>query len=154
MNLSGKNTSETVHEDTCYSPLPVSTINPNPEDNRGGPGYFPGILGPSLTYTLPLEKSYPRVFDRMQYKGYNNSIGQEIKKKRTNLFFDLFMEDCRYKHGFEGFLLEPFYPEKINYLICSVPFGVDGLGENPLVTKGCSHMKRTCDSMKQCYIHQ
>ena len=153
MNLSGNNTPEMVHEDTCYSPLPVSTINPNPEEEVGGHGYFPGILGPSLTYTLPLEKTYPRVFHRMQHTGYEDSISEELKAKRTNLFFDLFMEDCRYKHRFEGFLIEPFYADEIDYLICSVPFGVSGFGENPLVTKGCSHIKRACDSMKQCYIH-
>ena len=108
--------SELQHDDTCYSPLPVNTINPNPEDDVGGRGYFPGILGPSLSYTLPLEKAYPRVFDRMQYTGYEPSLSRALKSKRTNLFFGLFMEDCRYKHRFEGFLVEPFFTDTIDYL--------------------------------------
>ena len=144
---------QVLEEDTCYSPLPVSTFNPNPLDDVGGVGYFPGILGPSLSYTLPLDKAYPRVFKQMHYDGMENYFSQELKVKRTNLFFDLFMEDCRYKHGFEGFLIEPMFKETIDYLICSIPFGSYGFGENPLVSQGCSHMKRTCENMKACYIH-
>ena len=140
-----------VHKGTCYSPLPVSTNNPVPKDMPQG--YFPGVLGPSITFTLPLEKTFPRVFDQMQYTGWERNISQQLKMKRTNLFFDLFMEDCRYKHEFEGFLTEPFYVEKIDYLICSVPFGIHGLKENPMVTRGCSHMERTCEKMKECYVH-
>ena len=146
-------TTDLTHDDTCYSPLPVSTINPNPLNDVGGRGYFPGILGPSLSYTLPLKKPYPRVFKKMQYTGNENFISQELKVKRTNLFFDLFMEDCRYKHGFEGFLIEPIFTDTIDYLICSIPFGSYGFGENPLITQGCSHMKQTCENMKACYIH-
>ena len=113
--------------DLCHSPLPVSTVNPLPAEDAGGRGYHPGILGPSVNYVLPLSESYPRVFDRLSYSGYETSkVRSELEERRSNLFFDLFLDDCRHKHEFEGFLIEPFFAETVNYLICSIPLGIVG----------------------------
>ena len=140
-------------DDTCFSPLPVSTLNPIPDEDPGGRGYFPGILGASISYILPLTKEYPRVFERLQYDGYEKFVGIDLKIRRTNLFFNLFLEDCRYKHQFEGFLIEPYFVNKVDYLICSVPFGIHQYGQNSLVKKGCNQMRQACEDMKRCYVH-
>ena len=141
------------HDDTCFSPLPLSTLNPLPIGDVGGRGYHPGILGDSLSHVLLLDKTYPRTFERLRYSGWDRGTGMDLRLRRTKLFFDLFLEDCRHRHQFEGFLIEPFLTESVDYLICSIPFGLDKLAENSLVTKGCSHIQETCEAMKKCYVH-
>ena len=139
-------------DDTCLSPLPVSTLNPLAEGEVGGQGYHTGLLGDSISYTLPLDRAYPRRFDTMNYSGWEIETKETLKRKRTSLFFSLFLEDCRYKHQFEGFLLEPYFTEKVEYLICSVPFGILRGAENGLVSRGCRHVRQACEAMKKCYV--
>ena len=139
-------------DNACFSPLPVSTLNPMPK-NGGRRGHAPGVLGPSITFTMPLERSFPRIFQRLYYSGWDTIFHAEIQDKRTNIFFNIFLEDCRWKHGFEGFLIEPYLTETIDYLICSIPFGMRKFKENSLVTKGCPHMRRVCEEMRNCYVH-
>ena len=138
-------------DSTCFSPLPVSTINPLPEVESAG--HTPGMLGPSITFVMPLEKSYPRLFHRLFFTGYEYQVNDALRERRTNLFFNVFLEDCRWKHQFEGFLVEPYLTETVDYLLCSISFGLAGYGENPLVTQGCSRMQEACENMKQCYVH-
>ena len=112
-------------DNRCYSPLPISTLNPLPQNDKKGTGYFPGMIGRSINYVLPLESSYPRVFKRLVYTGFETTSRSDMKKERKKLFFNLFLEDCRHKHKFEGFLIEPFFVDKVDYLICSIPVGLD-----------------------------
>ena len=140
-------------DDTCFSPLPLSTINPLPENDAGGRGHTPGMLGASVSYTIPLQKTYPRIFKRLFYTGWDTKIGKELQQRRTKLFFNIFLEDCRWKHQFEGYLVEPYLTESVDYLICSIPFGIPKHRENSLVMKGCSQMRQTCENMKKCYVH-
>ena len=138
--------------ETCFSPLPVNTIFSKPTIS-GGKRHNPVALAPGLNYVLPLEKTYPRIFRRIFNWGWEAKTGNEVRSRRKNLFFNLFLEDCRHRHQFEGFLTEPYLTETVNYLICSVPFGIPRQRENPLVAAGCSHIQKTCEKMKRCYIH-
>ena len=143
---------ELPEDDQCFSPYPVSTLNPFTEFEVGGRGYFPGILGKSLTYVLPLEKPLPRIFDKLSQFGWDKRISKDIWQRRTNLFFNVFLEDCRYKHQFEGFLIEPFFTDEVEYLICSIPFGMEFQAENSVIAKGCPHIRQSCENMKKCYV--
>ena len=136
-------------DDSCYSPLPVSTLAPLEATSLGLKVNFPG-LGPSVNYILPLETSLAPKFGRVNSSGWEWQRRMDVGKRRTKLFFDIFMEDCRHKYQFEGFLYEPD-KEKIDYLTCAVPFGING--ENPLIRKGCSQVREACDNMKKCYVH-
>ena len=139
-------------DDTCLSPLPTSTLNPLADGEVGGQGYHTGLLGDSISYTLPLERAYPRRFDTMNYSGWEIETRETLKRKRASLFFSLFLEDCRYKHQFEGFLLEPYFTETVEYLICSIPFGILRGAENGLVSRGCQHVRQACEAMRKCYV--
>ena len=75
-----------------------------------------------------------------------------MKKRRTKLFFNRFLEGCRQKYHFEGLLIEPHLSETVNYLICNVPFGLYKLRENQLIAKGCNHIQKACENMKKCYV--
>ena len=148
-----KETLDLPPNDACYSPLPVNTLNPHPGSSMTRGHHFPGITGPALNYILPLETSYTPRFDRVNNTAWEKRTGIDVRKRRTNLFFDIFLEDCRYKHQFEGFLIEPYFAETIDYLMCVIPFGLDRYGENPSVKQGCSHIWRACENMKKCYVH-
>ena len=144
-------TTELPRDDTCYSPMPLSTINPFPENDLGGRGHAPGILGPSLNHIMVLKKSYPRIFKRSFFTGFEGETNDHLKNRRAHLFHNLFLEDCRHYNEFEGFLIEPYLTERVDYLICSIPFGIKNYRENQLVVKGCSHMQKVCENMMKCY---
>ena len=139
-------------DNLCFSPLPVNTLFPTPMI-AGSMRDVPNAMAPGLSHVLPLDKTYPRIFKRIFDSAWEAKTGKEVQNRRENLFFNLFLEDCRYRHKFEGFLTEPYLTEEVNYLICSVPFGMDKQGGNPLVALGCSHIQQACEKMKQCYIH-
>ena len=140
-------------DDMCFSPLPLSTLNPIPSVDAIGRGKR--RYGPAITFTLPLGKEYPRIFKHptINNDGWNRKKGAMLRHRKTNLFFNLFLEDCRSKHQFEGFLLEPYLTDTVEYLICTVPFGIEFLRENPLISKGCASIQRACENMKKCYVH-
>ena len=140
-------------DDTCFSPLPRSTLNPLANGDEWTRGYSPGILGDSVSFIVPLQETYSRSFDRLNYSGWETKTRRNLKERRTNLFFSLFIEDCRFKHQFEGFLIEPYFTEAVDYMICSIPFGLYQMAENPLVTRGCSRMRDACEGMTKCYEH-
>ena len=140
-------------DDTCYSPSPVNTLKPTTINAVAGKWHHPGTLSETISYVLPLEKTYPRIFGERHIGGWHPEVSASVRNTRRDLFFNLFLEDCRYKHQFEGFLLEPYLSEVVDYLICSVPFGMPRQKENPLVAKGCKRIQRACEEMKKCYIH-
>lgn len=79
-----------------------------------------------MNYILPLEKTYVRKFQQLAYSGFEMFTRSDLKKRRAQLFFDVFLEDCRHKHQFEGYLIEPFFVEEVDYLICLIPLGLAG----------------------------
>ena len=159
INVSGsvmdEMTVDLPQDDTCFSPLPLSTIRPTPVYAAGGRWIHPAAQSEAINYVLPLEKTYPRILEDASMAaldGWQTDVSQSVRKRRMNLFFNLFLEDCRSKHQFEGFLIEPYLSEKVDYLICSVPFGIERQRENPLVAQGCEKIQRACEKMKKCYI--
>ena len=63
------------------------------------------------------------------------------------------MEDC--KHAYQlhhGDFLEGINVDRVDFLICSMPFGGVRNPANPTMSQGCAHIKDVCENMKKCYM--
>ena len=151
------NSQKFVMDGQCYSPLPLTTDRPLQHFLPLRRFYLKLSTDPgeAISHIMPLEgESFEPIFipfsyatPKFQYKKYQTEF-------RNKFFFERFLEDCKYAYKFyQGDLLEGFNVDKVDYLICSLPFGTIKSPANPTIRQGCSHIKEVCENMKKCYIN-
>ena len=145
-------------DEECYSPLPLSSDRPlqhflsyrhliRLKDH-------PKNYGEAISHIMPLEEaSFEPIFIPFSYATTKFEQYELESKFNRKFFFERFLEDCKVAYQFfHGDFLEGFAMDKVDYLICSLPFGSIKSPANPTIQLGCSHIKNVCENMKKCYI--
>ena len=147
--------SEAVMDGQCYSPLPLHPDFPIIQFARGRSGTEHGLYtGEIVSMVLPLDESLIPTYLPLDYHlksgpGYFSWLNRLYSSR---FFYDRFIEDCKHAYDFfQSDLVEPFFVDRVKFLICALPMGGARDKVNPTIERGCGHIKSACINMKKCY---